>query len=91
MTPLKAANVFFFQWFCIRLTRCLDSRVENYQATSYDLMPDGNIGSRGTGKTVTYQWYSLQFWIVPCTGWWSDFVYLNKKPTFLKITKPKAI
>ncbi len=91
MTKLKAANVFLFQWFFIRLTKCSENRIENYTVQSYDLMSDGNISSRGTGKTKTYQWYAFQFWILPCTGWKTNFIYLNKKPKFIKCTKPKCI
>lgn len=90
MSPLKAINVFLLQWLFMRLTKHQENRVENYTAISYDLMPDGSISSRGMGDMKTYQWYSLQMWIVPCTGWWSNFIYLNKKPYFLSLTKPKV-
>ena len=36
-------------------------------------------------------WYSIQYWIVPISGWNTDFIYLNKKPKFLQITKKKDI
>ncbi len=42
---------------------------------------------RGVGETKTYQWYSFQYWILPLTGWKSDFVYLNKKPKFIRVSK----
>lgn len=89
MSPLKAINVFLLQWLFMRLTRHQEKRIENYTPTSYDLMPDGNISSRGKGDVNTYQWYSLQMWILPCTGWWNNFIYLNKKPYFFVLTKPK--
>jgi hypothetical protein len=91
MSKLKAVNVFFFQWFFVRLTKCTEKRIENYTLHSFDLMSDGNMASRGTGETKTYQWYSFQYWILPCTGWWSDFIYLNKKPKFIKCTKPHCL
>lgn len=87
MTILKAANVFLFQWLFIRLTKCQETRIENYKAISYDMMPDGNISARGSGDKNTYQWMSLQLWILPCTGWWNDFIYLNKSPKFIRLTK----
>lgn len=91
MTLLKAANVLFFQWFFVRLTKCTEKKVEDYKLLSYDLMPDGNISSRGVGSSSTYQWYSIQYCILPCSGWWNDFVYLNKKPKFIRCTEPKKI
>lgn len=89
MTKLKAANVFFFQWFFIRLTKHIDKRVTDYVLQSIDLMQNGSYASRGTGKIKAFQWYSIQYWILPLTGWWSDFVYLNKSPKFIKLTKEK--
>lgn len=46
-----------------------------------------NLKSRGIGETKNYQWYSFQYWILPLSGWGSDFICLNKNPKFLKITK----
>jgi hypothetical protein len=34
------------------------------------------------------QWYSIQYWILPFTGWQTDFIYLgNKSPRYWQITK----
>ena len=84
MTLLKFVNKFIFQWFCIRLTKCSEKVIENPEPScfTYSITTDGN-----TKNTVTYNWYSIQYWIKPCTGWTDDFVYLNKKPKFLRITK----
>ena len=89
MTKLKAINVFLLQWFFIRLTKCTESVVDAFEAISYDMMPDGSISARGRGKTTIYEWYSIQLWIVPCTGWWSEFIYLSDGPKFSKLTKRK--
>ena len=88
MTLLKAANVFFFQWFFMRLTKCMENIVESYDVQSYELTP-GGISSRGKGQIKTYSWLSLQMWIVPCTGWWSNFICLGKKRKFIQLTKKK--
>jgi len=88
MSLLKFVNVLFFQWFFVRLTKCLDHRVESINIQSYDLTLNG-VTSRGTGDVKTYSWYSIQYWILPCTGWWSRFIYLNKYPNFIKLTKEK--
>lgn len=31
------------------------------------------------GKTILY--YTFIVWILPLTGWWSNFIYLSKKKT----------
>ena len=91
MTWLKFINVFFFQWFFIRLTKCSKKIIKNYKIMSFDMMPNGNFGSRGTGTTETKTWYSIQGFIVPCTGWRNNFKFVNKEPKFWKITKEKTI
>ena len=88
---LGLVNKLLFQWFFVRLTRCQEKRIENYTLHSFDLMSDGNFASRGVGETKTYQWYSFQYWILPLTGWKSDFVYLNKKPKFIRVSKEHCI
>jgi hypothetical protein len=88
---LGLINKLLFQWFFIRLTRCQEKLIENYTLHSFDLMIDGNISSKGVGKIKTYQWYSFQYWILPLTGWKSDFIYLNKKAKFIKISKKYCI
>lgn len=45
MSWLKFVNVFLFQWFFVRLTKCSEKVVKNMKIISFDLMPDGNIGS----------------------------------------------
>ena len=76
---LKLVNKVLFEWFFIRLTKHQEKRIEDFKLSGFDLMSDGNIGSRGVGETKTYQWYSLQYWIIPLTGWKNDFVYLRTK------------
>ena len=31
--------------------------------------------------------WSLQYFIIPLTGWWSNFKYLSKKPRFFYLLK----
>lgn len=90
MIWLKTINVFFFQWLFIRLAKVQEKRIEDYRIISYDLMPDGNMSSRGIGKTITYQHYQFIYWISPLSGWWDDFIYLGKK-RYIKLTKEKVI
>lgn len=89
MSRLKALNVFILQWFFVRLTKHQEIRIEDFVYVGYNMMPDGSMTPFGNGTRVTYQWYSIQYWVVPCTGWWSKFKYTNTKPKFLKITKDR--
>jgi hypothetical protein len=92
MARLRFLNRFILQWFFIRLTICKEDIMDDYNVISFDLTP-GGMASRGTGNIKTYQWYSIQGWIVPTTGYESDFKYLNKskKPFFFRLTKKKPI
>ena len=51
---------------------------EDYVST-----PDGMaIDSEGN---LIFDYYSIQYWVVPLTGWYSNFLYLNKKTKFFKL------
>ena len=91
MSLLKFVNLFFFQWFCVRLTKHTEERVENYRLHSFDMMPDGTFSSRGYGHKHTYQWYSIQYWVVPTTGWSKPFKYMNGVAEYVRVTKEKRI
>lgn len=86
MSWLMTVNVFFFQWFCIRLTKHCERLIfpkdeiiyitgVSYSARDIDL------------EFVVKQYYSIQGFILPCTGWWSNYIYMTKKPFFIRITK----
>lgn len=90
MTWLKFLNVFILQLLFIRLTKCQLTKVENFKIHSWDVMPNGDLSCRGTGTSVTYQHYSIQYWIVPLSGWWSSFP-MSDNPKFIQITKSKKI
>lgn len=61
--------------------------IMKYDIDSFDIVAGGGIATRGTGMGNTYQWYSLQLWILPCTGWRGNFIYLNNEPKFIRLTK----
>lgn len=61
MTILKAVNVFFFQWFFVRLTRCTEERVESYSLNSFHIVLNNGISSEGIGEIIKYQWYTFQY------------------------------
>lgn len=86
---MKLLNILVLQWFFVRLTKCQEKVIKEYKVLSYDYMPDGSISSRGHGITVKNEWYSIQYFILPLTGWWSKFIFLNKIPKFKKITEKR--
>ena len=84
MTWLKAVNVFVFQWFFVRLTRCK-------QRVPKDIHYHGHIDRKDINKhMISIQWYSIHYWVMPCTGWWGNHIYLNRGKYF-KISKSKII
>lgn len=89
MTKLKFVNMFIMQWFCIRLTKQIQNRVEQYELTEISMMQDSNASMRGTGLINQYSRYSIMYWIVPCTGWKTNFRNLNKCSKFIALTKYK--
>jgi len=51
MSLLKFVNVFFFQWFFIRLAKAVNEEK----------------------KIVSWSFIGI---IVPCTGWWNEYIVL---------------
>lgn len=91
MSKLKFFNAFLLQWFFVRLTKCQEKVVTEFDMYEVSIMPDGSFAPSGTAKYKTFQWYSLQYWVIPCTGWWSDFKYVGGKPKFWKLSSKHSI
>lgn len=91
MSKLKFLNYFILQWFFIRLTKHTERVVDESNITSYDLINDGSISSRGTGNIKNLQWWSLQGFIVPTSGWGNDFKYVGEGPKYFTLTDKKEI
>lgn len=88
---LKIANGLFFQLFFVRLTKCIDYKIEDYKLLSFDMMENGSMSSRGFGRSVKYEWYSLQYFVVPFSGWKYNYSYLGKGPGYIRLTKRKIV
>jgi hypothetical protein len=57
-------------------------------------MVDGNsvsVGYRPTEYGHTYQWYSLMLFVVPYTGWGIDYIFIFKKPVYVRVTREKVV
>jgi hypothetical protein len=79
-TRLGLLNFCLLQFFFIRLTRCERKVITKFDLESIDLMPGGVFVPSGRVREFEIEsWYAIQYWIVPFTGWSSDFVYLGRK------------
>lgn len=87
---LKITNI-FLQLFFVRLTKCIDYKIEDYKLLSFDMMEDGSMSPRGVGRSVKYEWYSLQYFVVPFSGWKYNYSYLGKEPGYIRLTKRKIV
>jgi hypothetical protein len=86
ITPLAICN-YILQLFFIRVTRCQETHITGFSLKSVSL---NGVSGIVKSKEI-HQWYSIQYWIVPFTGWFTDFKYLNKEPKFIKVTRTKII
>lgn len=86
MTWLGALNFLVLQWFGVRLARhetslttqsgpwCVGLRV-----TTHDGAEAANWRVAAVNGThLTLRRWQLLHWIVPLTGWWSDFVWIGR-------------
>lgn len=87
---MKILNIVLFQWFFIRLTKCKSRTVVSFNPHEISLLPDGSMGFGGNVKYEIIEWYSIQLFILPLTGWRNDFVYIGK-PKFYRITPKRLV
>jgi len=88
MTKLEFVNKVVFQWFFVRLTRCQQKVITEFKMYEVSIAP-GGYAPGGDVKYKIEQWYSIQGWIIPLTGWRKEFKFIGKN-WFLKVTKPKV-
>lgn len=86
-TWLYLLNILILQFFFIRLSRSYEKRIEEFELNSINFT-FGGISSRGRGKTVKYKCFMILYFIVPFTGWNTEYKYLGQKNQF-QITKYK--
>lgn len=84
---------YLLQVFFVRLTRHQIHVIDKMNVTEASMCLDGSIGIGGNILASHYeQWYSIQYWILPFTGWNTEFKYIGKSsPKYLKITTPKIV
>jgi len=82
MTWLGWLNFIVLQWFGVRLARCYATELRCGRIVNAVVMPGGavSVGSQWhRGRRVQVGW-KLMRWIVPLTGWWSDFRWIARRP-----------
>lgn len=92
MSILELSNRIIFQWFFVRLTRCSQRIIDEVEMVEVSMLHDGCHGVGGNIlKSHREQWYSFQGWIIPLTGWNTDFRYIGKSPWFKKMSTIKSV
>ena len=71
MSLLGLLNFILLQWFFIRL-----GRIVEINEIDIDYVTVNGVGGNVRQKTVGYK---ILKWIVPLTGWWSDYIFVKKK------------
>ena len=67
-------NFFILQWVFIRLTKYKE--INEFQFTKVSLCNEG-LSVGGIIKKSKWKFRILK-WILPLTGWWNDYKYINK-------------
>jgi hypothetical protein len=67
-------NFFLLQWVFIRLARYKE--INEFQFTEVSLCNEGlSVG----GIVEKSKWkFRILKWILPLTGWWNDYKYINR-------------
>ena len=80
MSWLGILNFVVLQWFGVRLARVMAIEQTDRRVVSVDIVA-GGISVGGTareGRRVQVGWKLLR-WIVPLTGWWSDYRWIARR------------
>lgn len=82
LTLLGLLNFLVLQWFGVRLARVYAHELECGRVVNAFMPSPGAISIGSTwhrGRRVQIGWKLLR-WIVPLTGWWSDYRYIARRP-----------
>lgn len=95
-TPLGALNYFILQWFFIRVCsnedrvrEITDVRIDSASIIRGFNGRSGDIGmaySIRNSRTKVTTWYSIMYFVAPCSGWGGDYRYIGRN-RFWDITK----
>lgn len=92
MSLLGISNKYFLQIFFIRLTKVEYWEVREMKLYECSVLPDGNAGigfNRLKGNKIRF--WAIMYWVVPFTGWNTDFRFLGKGRKLWRITKKNAL
>lgn len=87
---MKIINFLFLQWFFVRLTKNTLNIINKIEMFECSLTEAGYAVGGVIKEMHIQQWYSIQGFIIPLTGWINSFSYLNK-PFFIRVTKKKIV
>jgi hypothetical protein len=87
---LRFLNIVLLQWFFIRLTGCQQRIITGYKMFECSIVGPGQFAVAGDYEYSIEQWYSIQGWILPLTGWRNDFRNIGN-PWIKKVSKPCII
>lgn len=92
MTSLYFVNRFILQFACIRLTRHTEHIIDKIDYFECSLIGPGEYGMGGNILASHYeQYYSIQYWVVPFTGWSTEYKHFNTKVKYLRLTSNKIV
>lgn len=85
---LKYVN-YFLQFFFIRLAKCRERQIHSFDLHSASFTKNGISFSGVPTNSTVYEWYSIQYWMKPFTGWSKYSTWHDAK--YKRITKKRAI
>lgn len=89
---LYILNKFLFQWLFIRITMCTNIVYDKVKLTGVSLMSNGEFSSQMKPyEHHTETWISIQYWIIPLTGWNTPFKSIGNNRRFKRITNKKKV
>lgn len=93
MTKLEFVNKFFFQLLFVRLTKVIETKDEYeplHENSELQQNDDGYFWPIANINEVTYQWYSIMYFVIPFIGWRSNFRFITKMHLKRIIKKSQA-
>lgn len=93
MSWLKFVNVFFFQWFFIRLARCTGTakRISDIKfGWDNSQLDTGDSEIRVYYTQKAYRYYGIYGFVLPLTGWYNNYINIGT-PFCKQITKKKYV
>lgn len=79
MSWLAVLNFIVLQWFCIRLARVVERQPVPGDVAGASMCALGWITEDEYRCLTVTVGYTVLRWVVPLTGWWSDYVWIARR------------